>query len=113
MAESDDAPKKKLPPSEQTWIRNFIEFYGTDNVTRVFRENLGGVTLIEVVEALATGNLVSAEKLDDAGTTCTLRHASVDAIIEVDVWFVASEIVLEIRAARRVKEMKGETDDAA
>lgn len=110
----DDPPKPKkrrrLTP-EQIWIRDFLEFYGTDNVTRFCRDDLGGVSLIRIVQALARGDHVSSEKCDGPGAVCVFLHESDDDEVEVTVWFEAGTMMLELRGARKVKEKNNE--DAA
>ncbi len=112
----DDPPKRKrrrpLTP-EQVWIREFLEFYGTENVTRFCRDDLGGVSLIRIAEALTYGDQVSSEKCDGPGTVCVLSHEFDDDEVEVTVWFEAGGMVLEITGARKVKEIKSEPDNAA
>ena len=58
-------------PSEETWLRSFVGFHGTDGVIRFCEDDLGGVSLVRIVEALLRGHIVSAEKCDGPGTVCT------------------------------------------
>jgi hypothetical protein len=110
----DDPPKRKrrLTP-EQIWIRGFLEFYGTENVSRFCRDDLGGVSLIRIVDALLRGEHISSEKCEGPGAVCVFSHESDDDEVEVTVWFEAGEMVLEFRGARKVKEIKSEPDEAA
>jgi hypothetical protein len=103
---------KRLPTPEETWIKGFLEFSGTDNVTRFYRADLRGVSLTKAVEAICQGDLIRSEKCDGPGSVCTFRHESEDGAVEVKVFFVASEMVLEIRGANAVKEVNGEPDAA-
>lgn len=110
----DEPPKRKrraLTP-EQVWIREFLEFYGTKNITRLCRDDLNGISLIRAVEALMSGDQVSSEKHDGPGTTCVFQHQSDDDFVEVTAWFVSTEMVLVIKGASVVKENDGETDAA-
>jgi hypothetical protein len=115
MVKNNDDPSKRrrwqLTP-EQKWIREFLEFYGTDNITRFCQADLNDVSLIRIVEVLTRGDHVSSEKCDGHGAVCIFEHASDDDQVEVTVWFAAGEMELEIKWARKVKEMKGEPDAA-
>jgi len=115
MVEENGKPPKprrqKLTP-EQHWIRELLGFYGTDRITRFCREDLGGVPLIRIVEALTRGDHIDSEKCDGPGTVCIFWHESDEDEVEVTVWFAAGEMELEIRGARKVKEMTGGQDAA-
>jgi hypothetical protein len=110
MAVKDPPKRKRALTPEQIWIRAFVEYSGTENVIRYRRANLGDVTLIRAAEVMLLGDQVSSEKCDGLGAVCVLRHESEDDEVEVTVWFVAAEMVLEILGACKVKE---KTDDAA
>jgi hypothetical protein len=100
------------PSPEETWIKTFLEFSGTDNVTRVYRADLRGVSLTRAVEAICRGEMVRSEKCEGSGALCTFRHESDDATVEAEVFFSAGEMVLEIRGAEVVTEDDSEPDAA-
>lgn len=112
---SDEPPQKakrrRLTP-EEVWIRSFLGFSGTDNVCRCCLSDLGGISLTRAVEALTCGECTSAEKCDGSGTVCIFEHKSDDDEVEVSVFFVAPEEVIEIQWARVKKEAKGEPNAA-
>ena len=114
VEDSGEPPKRKRKKQtpEQIWIREFLEFYGTNHITRFCQADLNGVPLIRIVEALTRGNHISSEKCAGPGTVCVFEHESDDDEVEVIVWFAAGEMELEIRGARKVKEMKGGQDAA-
>ena len=85
----------------------------TENVTRFCRDDLGGVSLIRIAQALMCGEHVSSEKCEGPGTVCIFSHESDDDEVEVTVWFDAGGIVLELKGARKVKEMTSEPNNAA
>jgi hypothetical protein len=103
---------KSETPAEEIWIRAFVEFYATENITRVCREDLGGVSLTRAFEALTCGSVVASEKCDGPGVVCRLEHRSDDDFVAVVVYFEAGEMVLEIREAAVIEETDGETDAA-
>jgi hypothetical protein len=105
------APVVRKP--EELWVRSFLEFTGTENVTRFCQEDLNGVSLTRAVEALRCGELVWSEKCEGAGTICSFEHGSDDDVVEVLMWFSSVESKLEIRRAMRVEENGREPDDAA
>jgi len=104
--------RRRRHSPEERWVRSFLEYAGTENVTRFCPENLQGVSLTRAVQALARGFCVSAEKCDGAGSVCVFEDADDDiGAVEVTVFFIASEEVLEIRGAR-VKEKDSEPNAA-
>lgn len=103
--------RRQLTP-EQEWIRAFLEFYGTENITRFCEADLNGVALIRVVEALLCGDQISSEKCSGPGTICVFEHESDADQVEATVWFAAGEMMLEIKGTRKVKETDGEPDAA-
>lgn len=118
MVESADekppqTPKKRRRRAspEAVWIRGFLEFSGTDSVTRYCCANLHGVSLTRALEAIFLGDMVRSEN-DGTGAVCLFRHEEDDEVgVEVEVFFVASEMKLEIRGAMIV-EVKREPDAA-
>lgn len=106
-----ETPVQSTTEQEQRWIRAFVAFYGTDNVLRFSVEDLGGVTLTRIHEALRLGTVVVSEKCEGPGCTCTIEHLS-DNLVEVVVYFDASTTTLEIRKARIIVESKREPDAA-
>lgn len=116
--ERDELPPKQKarrhqPGPEEIWIKAFLEFSGTDRVTRFYRDGMQGVSLTRAVEALRLGDCLYTEKCDGPGAICRFEHQSDDDAVEVTVFFVAADEVLEIREARVLMEVKGETNDAA
>jgi hypothetical protein len=97
--------RKRIPPPEEVWVKGFVEFTGTTNVTAFCASDLGGVNLTRVVEALRMGSMVWANKCNGSGSICAFQHAADEQdVVEVLVWFEANEEKLEIREARRIKE---------
>lgn len=96
----------------QTWIRAFVRFYGTENVTRFCAEDLHGVSLARVVAALRKGLVMSMEKCQGPGTICTIEHFSDDDCVEVTVFFESQIMTLEIQGARIIEEQNDEHDAA-
>jgi hypothetical protein len=91
-----------------------MELSGTENITRLYPEDMGGVSLTRAAEALLRGECIRAEKRDGPGTDCTFRHESDDDVVEVEVFFESSTQILEIRGARvvEVMEVDGEPNAA-
>lgn len=111
---SDNAVRR-APPAlkpEEVWVLSFLEFTGTDNITRFCQEDLNGVSLTRAVEALQCGGLIWSEKCEGTGTICSFEHESDDDVVEVVVWFSSVESKLEIRRAMRVEENDREPDAA-
>jgi hypothetical protein len=110
----DERPKgrgRRPPTPEELWIKGFLEYSGTDNITRIYRFDLHGVSLTRAIEAICCGELIWSDKCDGPGAICTFRHES-DDIVEVVVFFAAGEMVLEIRGAKVVTEEPGEPNAA-
>ena len=105
-------PKRK-PTNEQIWVQEFVQFYGTDNVTRFFRADLNGVSLTRAVEALLSGDMVSSEKCDGPGCQCIFRHRNDDDLVEVEVFFNSGLMELEITPTRTIVEEQGSEPNAA
>jgi hypothetical protein len=115
MVESRDVPpepkRQHRPTPEEVWIRGFLEFSGTDNVTRYCRADLRGVSLTRVIEAIFLGEMIRSNKCDGAGAVCLFHHESDCDAVDVEVFFVAGEMKLEIRGALTV-EVQGEPNAA-
>ena len=95
--------KRVEPPPEQVWVRAFVAFTGTDNVTSFCSEDLGGVSLTRIVETLNVGTMTWSNVSEGGGCTCTFVHVADEAdVVEVLVWFKANEEWLEVRKARRL-----------
>jgi hypothetical protein len=100
-------------PHEQTWLRAFVGCHGTDGVTRFPEDDLGGVSLTQIVEALLCGEVVEAEKCNAPGTDCTIEFRTEEEnFIRVFVHFVSNEELLTIRRAE-IEEQNREPDHAA
>src|SRR6476620_11115876 len=98
---------------EETWLREFVGFHGTDGVTRFCEEDLDGVSLTLAVEALRCGTVVDSEKCDGPGTVCTVEYyTEEDALVTVLVHFASSEESLTILKAK-IEEPDREPDHAA
>lgn len=81
---------------------------------RFCEEDLGGVSLVQVLEALIWGDVISSDKCDGPGTVCEVEHRQDDGVvIAVAVYFVSNEEILTIRRAEVVGEPDNETDHAA
>lgn len=119
MVDERDEPKMKLRgrrkslPAEALWVREFLKFTGTENVSRVNVDDLNGVGLTRVVEALVLGEMISSEKCEGPGTVCTFEHISDEEdVVAVTIWFEAATGKLVILAAWRVMEDDSETHAA-
>lgn len=104
--------KPKEPSPEEVWIREFVWFYGTENLTRIFRDRLSGVSVTRALEALTIGTVVSVSKEDGPGCICRVRHRSDDNLVEVEVFFEANIMELEIREANIIEESESEPNAA-
>jgi hypothetical protein len=115
MAKSSKRRKIQRFPDEETWLREFVGFHGTDGVTRFYEEDLGGVSLVRVLEVLVCGSVVAAEKCDGPGTICTVELYDEEevALILVKVHFVSSEDTLTILSAEVMRELENGPDHAA
>ena len=96
---NDDTPPKKRRrrrTPEELWVREFLRFSGTDNVTRYVRASLNGVSLVRAVLGLCRGDCIRADKCDGPGTVCIFTDEDDNEVVEVVVFFIADECVLEI-----------------
>jgi hypothetical protein len=101
-------------PDEETWLREFVGYHGTDCVTVFYEGNLGGVSLTLVIEAVACGTVVSSEKCNGPGTICEVQYRTEDGeSVLVTVHFVSNEEQLTLLSAEVEKERGNETDHAA
>lgn len=102
-------------PHEEEWLRSFVGHHGTNCVTRFCEGDLNGISLTRVIEALADGTVISAEKSEGPGVVCEVAHYSDEEgdLALVIVHFVSNEELLTILEATKVKEEIGETDHAA
>lgn len=89
--------KRRTPTPEEVWIRGFLEFSGTDNTTRLCRADLKGVSLTKALEAIFLGEMTRSEKCEEAGAVCRFEYECEEGVVVVDVFFVATEMKLEIR----------------
>lgn len=95
---------------ETTWVREFTRFHGTERITRFAPEDLNGVPLIRIIEALQHGDCIYCEKCDGPGTKCIVVHASEEPPgVRVVVHLVTSEETLTICKA----EYEGEDEDGS
>jgi hypothetical protein len=62
MPEKRNRKKVQRYPHEEKWLREFVGYHGTDCTTGFSDVDLGGVSLTLVVEALACGSIVAADK---------------------------------------------------
>ena len=74
------ARKKVRFPFEQSWLRGFVGFHGSNGVTSFVEEDLE-VSLVRALEAICLGEVVSVEKCEEPGTECVVEHRS-----ESDPW---------------------------
>lgn len=98
---------------ELEWIRTFVQYYCTDNITRVWPDKLNGVSLARVLEALQMGSLVSSEKCDGPGCICVIAHRGDDDVVFVEVFFEANVMDLEIRECWKASEERDSEHSAA
>lgn len=95
--------RPKQPSPEEVWVKEFVEFTGTDGVTSFVAADLNGVSLTRIVEVLRLGDLSWANKSNGAGSVCSFRHSTdPQDVVEVIVWFEANEQKLEIQEAKRI-----------
>ena len=107
------ARKKVRFPLEQRWLRSFVGFHGSNGVTSFVEEDLE-VSLVQALEAICLGEVVSVEKCEGPGTECVVEHRSEgDPWIAVRLRFVSNEEKLHIFEARPWRETTNETPDAA
>lgn len=105
--------RRRLLP-EEVWIREYLRCYGYERETRFCPDELGGVSLTRVVEALLCGHLVHRDMADGDGAICTFEHDSDDGgAVQVRVHFVSNEGALTIVWARYTGELDGEPYHAA
>jgi len=92
-----------------------VGFHGTDGITRFCEGDLGGVSLVRIVEALLCGQVVSAEKCDGPGTICAVEYRpdENEVLISVKVHFVGNEEILTILSAYASRESGNGSDHAA
>ena len=104
--------RQRVPsfPDEETWLRSFVGFHGTDGVIR-----FGGVSLVRIIEALLCGEVVASEKCDGPGAVCIVEHHREEdaALVSVRVHFVSNEEELTILEAAVVRELGNGSDHAA
>lgn len=112
LEKGDKKQKIRRFPVEESWLREFVGFHGTDGVIRFCEEDLDGVSLIAVVEALLCGEVIGAEKCDGPGTDCMVEYFKDEALVTVWVHFASGEETLTIRKAR-IEEFDREPDHAA
>jgi hypothetical protein len=106
--------KSRRYPHEETWLREFLGYHGTDGVTSFVDEDLGGASLTLVVEALCCGIVVAAGVPDGSGTRCVVEYYTEDGSgIVVIVHFSSSEERLRIISAELRKGLEDEPDHAA
>ena len=67
--------------NEEKWIRQFVDVYGTDGVTTFSENNLRGVSLVRVIQALALGAVVTADKPTLPDMDCTVEYTEEDGIV--------------------------------
>lgn len=100
---------------EETWLREFAKFYGVESCTSFCLDDLGGIPLVQIVEAMVRPTSISCEKCDEPGCVCTLIADVGDGeCIAVSVHFVSQEMKVPIRRADRIKkETDSDTSQAA
>lgn len=114
MAEETTRVATSAYRQETTWLREFTRFHGTEGITRFAIEDLNGVTLVRVLEALKDGDCVVCEKCEGPGTKCVVEHKSDEPPnVRVVVHFVANEGALTICKADSIGETESEPDRAA
>jgi hypothetical protein len=107
-----ESRSKHQPSAEEVWVKNFLRYHGTDNVTRFVKATLNGVSLTRAVQAVLMGDMISAEKCDGPGCICVFRHED-DNVVDVEVFFEANVMNLEIRATSIVIKETGSEPNAA
>jgi len=101
-------------PHEETWLKEFVGFHGTDQVTEYSKDDLGGVSLTRIVEAIVCGAVVWADKSDGPGVDCIVEHyADEGDCVRAFLHFVSNEEKLTISAAERIEESGHEPNRAA
>jgi len=101
-------------PDEETWLREFVGYHGTDCVIVFHEGGMGDVSLTLAIEAIACGTVVSSEKCDGPGTNCRVQYRTEDGeSVLLNVHFVSNEEQLTLLSAEVEKERGNETDHAA
>lgn len=113
MADRRAPARRTKPAPEAQWVRDYVSFYGTENVTGIRLARLGGVSITRAVEALQSGIMLSCEKCDGPGCLCTFLHDGDEDTVCVDIYFESNVMRLEIREAWSTKKEKTGEPDAA
>ncbi len=104
MRKNSQSLATELYPHETIWLREFARLHGLENITRFCFNDLNGVPLVRIQQALILGYCLICEKCDGPGTTCKVRHVDEDGVaVEVDVHFESNTEVLNIEEARYVE----------
>lgn len=93
--------RRRKPAPEEVWVKAFVEYTGTVNVSAFDASQLHEVSLTRIIEALRRGSMTWTTKCS-VGAICAFEHMSDDDEVEVVVWFEANQAKLEIREARRI-----------
>jgi len=76
MAKGGERRKVKNFPHEETWLREFVSFHGTDRITRFCEDDLGGVSLTSIFgTASVTMNEIMQHDLAGSGPVAGHYHA--------------------------------------
>lgn len=109
MRKKRDLKSQHAYQMEQDWLREYSLFYGTTSVTRFSEDDLNGVPLVHILEALANVRRIRCDKCDGPGTVCEIESVVGDKqVVQVTVHFDANHMTVSIREA---KEVKGSEED--
>lgn len=99
---------------EEEWLREYALFYGRNSVTRFSAPDLNGVSLTQILAALANVSRITCDKCDGPGTVCEIESVVADATpVRVTVQFDASEMTLSILEASEVRGKDNDEPDHA
>ncbi len=100
MASERGKPQRVTHPEEQTWLRGFVGYHCRDCITEFCEADLGGLSLVEIVEAIAHGDVVSSEKDEFPGAVCAVEYRPEKSrTLWVSLRFVANEERLRVLSA--------------
>lgn len=114
MAKRPDPIQRSRFASEAEWLNEYARFYGTVSSTTFSEEDLHGVTLVQVFEALIKPSSIRCEKCDEPGTVCVIEACVGDGDdIFVKVHFDSQQVAVTILEAGKVEEADRDDDSAA
>lgn len=90
---------------EETWLREFAMFHGSPSVLRYTREDMNGVPIVHVMDALGNAGGIWCDKCDGPGTVCVIEaEVGSEEKVRIRVHFESQTMSVTIRRAEYVKE---------